>query len=155
LLLLIFEQFGNLEGQNRSPDTGQETTIFISYAREDFDAAKKLSEDLKRAGLTPWLDKKSLVPGQNWRASINNAIKKSRYFVPLLSSNSVGKRGFVQKEFKHSLDVLDEVPESQIFIIPARLDDCEIPYKKLKDIEYVDLFPDWNKGVQRLIEAAK
>ncbi len=140
----------------RSPLNGShKITIFISYAREDFDAAKKLSEDLKQAGFITWLDKESLAPGQNWKTSINNAIKKSRYFIPLLSSKSVKKRGFVQKEFKYALDILDEFPESQIFIIPVRLDDCEIPYEKLKDIEYVDLFPDWNKGEQGFIQATK
>jgi hypothetical protein len=52
----------------------------------------------------------------------------------------------VQKELKYAIEVLDEFPESQIFVIPCRLDDCEIPYDKLKDIEYVDLFPNWEDG---------
>ncbi|MGC1931965.1 MAG: toll/interleukin-1 receptor domain-containing protein, partial [Candidatus Nitrosopolaris sp.] len=103
----------------------EQNTVFLSYAREDSDAAKRLYEDLKNDGLSPWLDKESLLPGQNWEIEIRKAIKNSRYFIALLSSNSVDKRGFVQKEFKFALEVLDEVPESQIFVIPARLNECK------------------------------
>ena len=144
-----------MEGQRPSSNKNQETIVFISYAREDTEAARRLYDDLKNAGLTPWLDKESLVAGQNWKIAINKAIKKSRYFIPILSSNAVEKRGYVQKEFRYALDVIDEFPESQIFVIPVRLDDCDIPYEKLKDIEYVDLFPDWNKGLQRILQALK
>ena len=144
-----------MEGQRPSSNKNQETIVFISYAREDTEAARRLYDDLKNAGLTPWLDKESLVAGQNWKIAINKAIKKSRYFIPIFSSISVAKRGYVQKEFRYALDVIDEFPESQIFVIPVRLDDCDIPYEKLKDIEYVDLFPDWNKGLQRILQALK
>jgi hypothetical protein len=138
-----------------SNNKSQEIIVFISYAREDAEAAKRLYEDLKNAGLTPWLDKESLIAGQNWKIAINKSIRKSRYFIPVLSLKSVEKRGFVQKEFRYALDVIDEFPESQIFVIPVRLDGCDIPYEKLKDIEYVDLFPDWHKGMQRILEAMK
>jgi len=125
--------------------------VFISYARQDSDAALRLYEDLKAwTDLKPWLDKKDLLPGQNWDIEIRKAIKNSRYFIALFSSTSVQKRGYIQKEFKHALDVLDEFPEGEIFAIPARLDNCEIPYEKFRKIERVDLFPDWKEGVQRL-----
>ena len=142
--------YNALEGQGPPSKESQEITVFISYAREDSNAAKRLHNDLRSAGLSPWLDKESLIAGQNWKIAINKAIKKSRYFIPIFSSISVAKRGYVQKEFRYALDVLDEFPESQIFVIPVRLDDCEIPYEKLKDIEYVDLFPDWGRGLQRI-----
>ena len=35
----------------------------------------------------------------------------------------------------------------------ARLDDCEIPYERLEDIQYVDLFPDWNRGLNQILQA--
>lgn len=128
--------------------------IFVSYASEDSDAAFKLYEDLKtRTNLEPWLDKKNLLPGQDWNLEIRKAIERSRYFIALFSSTSVGKRGYVQKEFKRALDVLDEFPEGEIFAIPVRLDDCEIPYGKFRGIQSADLFPDWNAGIERLVQA--
>jgi hypothetical protein len=129
------------------------TGVFISYAREDSQNAMRLYKDLKNAGINPWLDKESLIAGQNWEIAIRKAIKNNKYFIPLLSSNSVHKRGFVQKEFNFALEVLDEIPESDIFVIPARLDDCDIPFEKLKKYHYVDLFPDWRDGIKKILKA--
>jgi hypothetical protein len=76
---------------------------FSSAARQDSDAALRLYEDLKtRTDLKPWLDKKDLLPGQNWDIEIRKAIKNSRYFIALFSSTSVQKRGYVHKEFKRT-----------------------------------------------------
>ena len=128
--------------------TRRNVRVFISYAYEDTQGARRLYEDLKNAGLDPWLETKSLLPGQNWESAVQEAIRKSRYFIPLFSSMSVEKRGFILKEFKYALGILDSIPEPKIFIIPVRLDDCEIPYEKLKIYHAVDLFPSWNDGLQ-------
>jgi hypothetical protein len=124
----------------------------IIYAREDEKAAQRLYNDLKEAGLNPWLDKESLLHGQNWETEIRNAIKNSRYLIILLSSASVRKRGYVQNEFKLALDVLDEFPESNVFAIPVRLDDCDIP-EKLQGIEFANLFPNWKEGLRMILDA--
>ena len=152
---------GALKGnaQNVSPTKdnrlakGSGETVFISYAHEDFDKAKRLYEDLKKANLKPWLDKESLRAGERWRIAIEDAIRKSRYFIPLLSSNSIGKRGFVQRELKEGLDVLKEFPESDIFVIPVRLDDCDISNQELEEINYVDMFPRWEEGLNKILTA--
>ena len=128
-------------------------TVFISYAREDSTSAERLSNDLKRAGLIPWLDRDVILPGLNWKIAIRKAIKNCRYFIPLFSSNSVEKIGYVQKEFKYAIDNYDRFPESKIYIIPIRLNECEIPYEKLEDVHYVDLFPNWDGGIPQIFEA--
>ena len=134
----------------------QEITVFISYAREDSDAANRLCQDLKNAGLTPWLDKDSLISGQDWKLAINKAIHKSTYFIPMFSSSSVIEGRYVQEEFKYALDVFSEFPQSRIFgIFPVRLDDCDIPYEKLNNIHRVDLFRDWNQGLQKIAQDMK
>jgi hypothetical protein len=98
--------------------------IFLSYAQEDFESARRLFNDLKALGVNIWFDKESLLPGQNWRVAITGAIKRSRYFLAVLSGNSVTKKGYVQKEMKHALEVVDEYPETEIFLIPVRLNAC-------------------------------
>jgi hypothetical protein len=125
--------------------------IFISYASEDYPSAKRLYDYLKNAGLNPWLDKENLRPGENIEITIKNIIKTCNYFIPLLSSISTKKRGDVQKELNFALNVLDEIPESDIFVIPVRLDDCEIIYDKLKKYTSVDLFDSWEKGLQKIL----
>ena len=85
------------------------------------------------------MDKESLLPCQDWKFEIRKAIKISRYFVALFSRTSVEKKGYIQKEFKYAIDVLDEFPEGGIFIIPARLDICDIPYERFWDIYSITL----------------
>jgi WD40 repeat protein len=127
--------------------------IFVSYAREDLITARKISASLQQYKLEPWLDVERLQPGQNWRQTIESAIKASAFFVALLSSNSVNKRGYVQKELRTALDVLQEMPPSQVYIIPVRIDECEPDYPALQDIHWTDLFPSYDEAVQRIIDA--
>lgn len=129
--------------------------IFICYAKEDFCYANDLYADLKNAGLYPWLDKKNILPGQNWEKEIKKAIKNSHFFLPLFSLTSVAKRGYVQREFKMGIDVAKEIPEGEIFMIPLRIDDCQIPFDELSSIQYQDLYPDWGKSVEKVIESIK
>jgi TIR domain-containing protein/SIR2-like protein len=134
-------------------DNNQNLRVFISYAREDTEAANRLYNDLKLSGLDPWLDKESLLGGENWRIAIKEAIRSSRYFIPLLSSNSVEKIGYVQRELKEALEVLQEFPQSKRFVIPARLDEIKINDEKLSEIHIVDLFPEWKQGIQKILES--
>ena len=73
-----------------------------------------------------------------------------------VSNRSVSKEGYVQKEIRNVLDIALEKPEETIFIIPLRLDDCELPHR-LRAWHYVDYFPaerrDW--AFQRLLESLK
>lgn len=126
-------------------------SVFISYADEDAKFAERLYNDFKNVGLVPWQRKEDIKPGQKRKIVITKAIKSSRYFIPLFSSNSIKNIGFIQKEFKYAIDYADSFPESEIYIIPARLDTCQIPYEKLEETQYVDLFPDWNKGVSQML----
>ena len=114
---------------------------FISYAHEDQESALRLHRDLTRLGIDAWIDAERLLPGQNWKVAIDDAIRKTDFFIALLSDQSVSKRGYVQKELRTALDVLSLVPASEIFIIPLRLSECEVLEEKLKALHYVDLFP--------------
>src|SRR6266508_5328028 len=102
--------------------------VFISYAREDQSVALEIYDLLKSNGCSPWIDFHNLKPGQDWKLEIDKAIQSSNYFVACLSSNSVSKRGYVQKELKSALSVLDLIPEGTIYLLPVRLDECAIPH---------------------------
>ena len=127
-------------------------TIFISYAREDQAIAEKLYYDLKRFGHAPWLDRFNILPGQNWQFEIKNALQCADYCIVLLSKSSVSKRGFVQKEHVMALDILDRFPETDIFLIPIRLDDCDIPMR-LNKLNTMDLFPNYEHALNQLLSA--
>lgn len=129
--------------------------IFLSYSKADFKIAKRISNDLKSAGLEIWFDEVSLLPGQKWKIEIQKAIRKSSFFLTLLSTNSVNKRGFVQKEIKEALSFLDEIPESEVYIIPVRLDECEPSPYELHHYQWVDLFKDYNKGIENILRVVR
>lgn len=129
------------------------TKVFISYAKEDKSFAEKLYSDLRQAGVKPWLDSLDLVPGQPWEKAIRKAISDSSFFLAVLSSRSVKKRGFVQKEVRYALEVAEECNEDEIFIIPVRIDECEPSFEALRRLQRADFFPSYEKGVQQLLKA--
>lgn len=51
--------------------------------------------------------------------------------------------------------MLEEFPKSAIYVIPARLDDNETDDERLLEIHRVDLFPNWGKGLQKILQAIR
>jgi MoxR-like ATPase len=137
----------------RAAATGQPegTRVFISYAREDAPMARRLHEDLARHGHAPWLDQEALLPGQNWRNAIERAMRESALFLALLSARSVSKSGYVQKEMREAIRLLEEMPPDAVYVVPVRLEPCDPPYGALHDLHWVDLYPSYEKGFTQII----
>lgn len=126
------------------------TKVFVSYAHEDEQVVRLLCDSLIAVGCEPWVDFHSLLPGQNWKREIIKAIKHCEFFVLCLSKHSCSKTGFVQKEIREALEMLQMVPDGKIFLIPMRLDDCAIP-ESLADHHCVSLFAE--DGMTKLLKA--
>jgi hypothetical protein len=124
--------------------------IFLCYAREDGKEVENLYQKLSAAGFKPWMDKKDILPGEKWESCIEKAIQRSDFFLACLSDKSVRKRGWVQRERKQALDLWQEKVEDDIYLIPVRLDNCEVP-ERLCDFQWVDLFEE--HGWTRLVKA--
>lgn len=130
--------------------------LFLSYAHEDLRQARRLYSTLDSIpAVDVWFDKVSLLPGEKWETAIRKAIGHCRFFLLLLSGKSVAKKGFYQREVRLALKVLEEYPDGEIYLIPVRLDECEPHFEQLADLQYVDLFPDWNAGVNRILQVLK
>src|SRR5262249_27052645 len=121
------------------------------YAREDRETVDRLYHALSSHGFGPWMDIRKLLPGQNWPRSIETAIDTSDYFVACFSTQSVNRWGGVQSEIRDALDCARRVPIDEIFIVPVRLDACRVPRSIQRELQYVDLFPEWDQGIGRLI----
>ena len=130
-------------------------TIFIAYGAEDQAAVASLYQVFERAGFSPWMDCKKLLPGQNWARALEAAIETSDFFVPCFSSRSVDKRGGFQAEIRYALDCARRVPLEEIYLVPVRLDACRVPRSVQREWQYIDLFPDWAGGVARLVAAIR
>jgi CheY-like chemotaxis protein len=125
---------------------------FLCHAIEDKAKVKELYHRLRRTGIQSWLDEENLLPGQHWEKEIRKAIQEASVILVFLSESSVTKEGFVNKEIKIALDVADEKPENAIFIIPVKLQDCQIP-ERLSHIQHVSLQDE--RGYDRLLQTLK
>jgi hypothetical protein len=125
--------------------------VFLCYAHSDKKAVHDLYMRLTKDGVNAWLDKESLIPGQDWEWEIRKAVREADAVVVCLSKQ-FNQAGFRQKEVRLALDTAMEKPEGEIFIIPARLEDCET-LERLRQWQWVDLFePD---GYERLVLALR
>ena len=113
------------------------------------------STRLLAAGFDPWMDERKLLPGQNWARAIQNALETSDFAVCCFSRNSVRKRSGFQSEIRYALECTRRLPLDEIFLMPVRLDECPVPMDVAREMQYVDLFPDWYPGMGRVIEAIR
>ena len=62
--------------------------VFLSYASEDAEAAQRICEAPRAAGIEVWFDKSALSGGDAWDASIRRQIKDCALFIPIISANT-------------------------------------------------------------------
>ena len=115
--------------------------VFLCHASIDKTKARELYQYLKRRRIRPWMDEEDLVPGQDWDLEIQEALEHSDAIIILLSKSSINKEGYLQKEIKLSLDKARNIPIGRIFLIPARLEECNPP-DPLSSIQWVNLFEE-------------
>jgi hypothetical protein len=115
--------------------------VFLCHASQDKLIVRELYQRLTLEGwIDPWLDEEKLLPGMNWDMEIEKAVEATDVVIVCLSNRSISKDGYIQRELKFVLDIALEKPEGIIFVIPLRLDDCQVP-RRLRAWQYVDYFP--------------
>ena len=79
--------------------------IFLSYSSDDAEAARRICEALRAAGLEVWFDQSELRGGDAWDASIRKQIKECALFVPMISaSTNAREEGYFRLEWKLAVD---------------------------------------------------
>jgi adenylate cyclase len=108
--------------------------IFLSYAREDADAAREVAEAVGRAGHEVWWDKQ-IQGGSRFSRAIDQALKDAEAVVVLWSETSV-----------ESAWVQDEAAEGRDSgrLVPVLLDTCKPPLG-FRQFQSVDL-AKWRGG---------
>lgn len=113
---------------------------FLSYSKINKTPARDFAEKLKSEGwIDPWFDEEDILPGQVWEETVTTGVRNSHAVIILLSTAAVTSEGFFHREIKLALDTAAEKPEGTIFIIPIRLNDCEVP-AMLQKYQYIDYF---------------
>ena len=133
------------------PEPKRPLKVFLCHAHADRDSVRGLYAHLTKDGVDVWLDKEKLLGGEDWEFEIRNAVRESDIVV-VCHSRQFNQKGFRQKEVKIALEEADLLPKGEIFIIPVRLEECEV-LDDLKRWHWVDLFePD---GYERLLRALR
>jgi hypothetical protein len=137
--------------------------VFLSYCRQNRDEVRRLRDELIKAGEPVWWDQE-ILPGQNWEIEINKAMKAAYAVVLCLSKESQSRTSTgIYVEARNAIEAYRQYSPEEIFLIPVRLSDCEIPFFKidattmLDGLQFVDLFPpaQRSKGFEKLVQALR
>lgn len=98
-------------------------TLFISYASEDREAARRLRDTLAAAGLDVWYDENELGGGDAWDAKIRRQIRECDYFMPVISANTERrKEGYFRREWRLAVERTLDMADDVMFLLPVCID---------------------------------
>jgi len=95
--------------------------VFISYSRDDSEAATRLATRLNLGNIPVWLDKQRLHVGGNYERNLQHAVKAhASFFVSLISANTeADATRYVHKERAWAAERYEE---GFIFYLPVVID---------------------------------
>ncbi|HWS85735.1 MAG TPA: toll/interleukin-1 receptor domain-containing protein [Pyrinomonadaceae bacterium] len=137
--------------------------VFLSYFHGDRASISKLRDDLKNAGEEVWWDQ-DILPGQDWELTIEQALRESYAILICLSKKALAQvESGIYPEARTAIEAYKRYKPGSIFLIPVRLNKCDIPpikidgSQRLDVLQYADLFPASKRvdGLKRLIEAIR
>ena len=126
---------------------GMGGTVFISYASKDRSFATTICDALEHRGIDCWIATRDIGPGENFQSAVFEAIRSAKVMVLVFSTNS-----------HNSDEVKKEIVlagQCRLNVIPVRVEDVTpegaFAYE-LATRQWVDLFEDWERSIQRLVE---
>jgi TolB-like protein len=118
--------------------------VFLSYASQDAEAARRICDALRAAGLDVWFDQSALRGGDAWDASIRRQIKECALFVPVISANTQAREeGYFRLEWKLAVDRSHLMADDKAFLLPVVIDatidgNVRVP-EKFRDVQWTHL----------------
>jgi adenylate cyclase len=144
--------------------TASTKAVFLSYASQDAEAARRICDALRVAGLDVWFDQRELRGGDAWDASIRRQIKECALFVPLISANTQARaEGYFRREWNLAVSRMLDMADDQAFLLPVVIDgtgdsNARVP-EKFREVQWMHLRADeapsaFAERASRLIAAA-
>jgi TolB-like protein/tetratricopeptide (TPR) repeat protein len=133
-------------------------SVFLSYASQDADVARRICDALRAAGIEVWFDQSELRGGDAWDASIRNQIKACTLFVPLVSRNThFREEGYFRLEWKLAVDRSHLMSAARAFLLPVVVDDTTqddpgIP-DRFREVQWTRLHTD--EALTALVERVR
>jgi TolB-like protein/tetratricopeptide (TPR) repeat protein len=118
--------------------------IFLSYASQDAEAARRICDALQALGLEVWFDRSELRGGDAWDASIRRQIKECALFVPVISANTQAREeGYFRREWNlavsRTMDMADDKPFLLPVVIDATMDVSARVPEKFREVQWTHL----------------
>lgn len=110
--------------------------VFISYASENVEEARRLAEGLRAARMDVWFDKEQLQAGDRWAGSIQRGIDHCSLFLPVISSHSLSaanRRRYFWGEWNVADNLARRMAPDEAFIIPVVVDDSSLDRSPVPD----------------------
>lgn len=100
--------------------------VFLSYAREDADLARRIAEALRAFGVEVWFDQNELRGGDAWDTKIRTQIKTCALFLPIVSQRTEERpEGYFRREWKLAVDRTQDMGSNRAFIVPVVIDETK------------------------------
>jgi TolB-like protein/tetratricopeptide (TPR) repeat protein len=152
-----------MEGESVSQVSSPAGAVFVSYASQDAQAAQRICEALRSAGVEVWFDQSELRGGDAWDRQIRDQIHECRLFIALISAQTeVRDEGYFRREWKLAVDRTHDMAEKKAFLVPVVIDDtlergASVP-EKFHEVQWTrlpqgDTPPAFVERVRRLLSA--
>jgi TolB-like protein/cytochrome c-type biogenesis protein CcmH/NrfG len=97
--------------------------VFLSYASQDTEAARRICEALRAAGVEVWFDQSELRGGDAWDQRIRREIRDCALFIPIISSNTTSRpEGYFRLEWAVAEQRAQMIARNKAFIVPVCVD---------------------------------
>jgi TolB-like protein/Flp pilus assembly protein TadD len=98
--------------------------VFLSYASQDSEAARRLCDALQAVGVEVWFDRSELRGGDAWDQKIRRQIKDCALFMPVISANTQSRaEGYFRLEWHLAEQRSHLIAHGKPFIVPVCVDD--------------------------------
>ena len=97
--------------------------VFLSYASQDAEAARRICDALRAGGIEVWFDQSELRGGDAWDRQIRKQIHNCALFVPIVSQHTQERlEGYFRREWKLAVERTHDMAEQKPFIVPVVVD---------------------------------
>jgi tetratricopeptide (TPR) repeat protein len=130
-----------------STPTPSSRAVFLSYASQDAEAARRIAEALRPAQVEVWFDQSELTGGDAWDAKIRKQIKECALFVPIITPNTNARaEGYFRREWKQAVERTHDMADDVPFLFPIIIGDvtdatARVP-DKFREVQWTRLRPD-------------
>ena len=94
--------------------------VFLSYASQDAEAAQKICEALRAAGIEVFLDQSELRGGDAWDQKIRHEIHDCALFIPMVSQHTQERlEGYFRHEWNLAIERTHHMAQQKAFLVPV------------------------------------